>query len=52
MKCEGPNSYQSKDTAYVKVFVNKQTNKWTNARTNRQMDRPKTIRLPSIDAGA
>ena len=40
MKYEGPNSYQSKAMANVKVFVNKQT------------DKPKNICPQSIDAGA
>ena len=29
MKYEGPKSYQSKDMTKVKVFVDKQTDKWT-----------------------
>ena len=29
VKYEGPNSYQSKDMANVKVFAGKQTDKWT-----------------------
>ena len=40
LKYEGPNSYQSKDMANVKVFAGKQT------------DGPKTICPGSIEAGA
>ena len=48
MKYEGPDSYQSKDMANVKVFVNKQTDK----RTDGQIDGSKTICPLSTDVGA
>ena len=47
VKYAGPNSYQSKDMANVKVFVDKQNYK----RTDRQTDGLKTICPRSIDAG-
>ena len=40
VKYEGPNSYQSKDMASVKVFVDKRTDKWTNGRTAQKLYAP------------
>ena len=37
MKYEGPNFYQSKDMANVKVFADKQTDKWTNGQAKNYM---------------
>ena len=37
MKYEGPDSYQSKDMANVKVFVDKQTDKWTHRQAKNYM---------------
>ena len=47
-KYEGPNSYQSKDMANVKVFADIQMDKPKNG----QADGSKTICSKSIDAGA
>ena len=41
MKYEGPNSYQSKDMANVKVFADK--NGQTDGPTDGQTDGPKTV---------
>ena len=47
MKYEGLKSYQSKDMANVKVFADKQVDKWT----HRQMDGSQTIRSRITDVG-
>jgi hypothetical protein len=44
MKYESPITYHSKDMTNVKVFADRQT--------NRETDRPKTIRPQSFDTGA